>query len=97
VWIFGSSRSFIGSSSFFFVSGTDVVFLTCSATSRPQPTTSADRRLPVRNQQRQPTQGGAAAVARRRHGLEVEDKGLLKDLVVIFVFLVVLCTVRCFF
>jgi hypothetical protein len=33
-----------------------------------------------------PTQGGAAAAARRRHGLEVEDEGLLKDLVVIFVF-----------
>jgi hypothetical protein len=44
-----------------------------------------------------PTQGGAAAVARRRHDLEVEDEGLLKDLVVIFVFLEVLCTVRCFF
>jgi hypothetical protein len=37
--IFGSSRSFIGSSSFFFVFGTDVVFLTRSATSRPQPIT----------------------------------------------------------
>jgi hypothetical protein len=34
-----------------------------------------------------PTQGGAAAAARRRHGLEVEDEGLLKTLVVIFVFL----------
>jgi hypothetical protein len=44
-----------------------------------------------------PTQGGAAAAARRRHGLEVEDEGLLKDFVVIFVFLGVLCTVRCFF
>jgi hypothetical protein len=44
-----------------------------------------------------PTQGGAAAAARRRHGLEVEDEGLLKDLVVIFVFLEMLCTVRCFF
>jgi hypothetical protein len=42
-----------------------------------------------------PTQGGAAA--RRRHGLEVEDEGLLKDLVVIFVFLELFCTVRCFF
>jgi hypothetical protein len=31
-----------------------------------------------------PTQGRAAAAARRRHSLEVEDKGLLKDLVVIF-------------
>jgi hypothetical protein len=44
-----------------------------------------------------PTQGGAAAAARRRHGLEVEDEGLLKDLVVIFVFLELFCTVRCFF
>jgi hypothetical protein len=44
-----------------------------------------------------PTQGGAAAAARRRHGLEVEDEGLLKDLVVIFVFLEMLYTVRCFF
>jgi hypothetical protein len=41
-----------------------------------------------------PTLGGAV---RRRHGLEVEDEGLLKDLIVIFVFLGVLCTVRCFF
>jgi hypothetical protein len=41
-----------------------------------------------------PTQGGAA---RHRHGLEVEDEGLLKNFVVIFVFLGVLCTVRCFF
>jgi hypothetical protein len=44
-----------------------------------------------------PTQGGAAAAARRRHGLEVEDEGLLKDLIVIFVFLEMFCTVRCFF
>jgi hypothetical protein len=44
-----------------------------------------------------PTQGGAVAAARRRHGLEVEDEGLLKDFVVIFVFLGVFCTVRCFF
>jgi hypothetical protein len=43
-----------------------------------------------------PTQGGAAAAARRRHGLEV-DKGLLKDFAIIFVFLGVLCTIRCFF
>jgi hypothetical protein len=42
-----------------------------------------------------PTQGGAAA--RRRHGLKIEVEGLLKDLVVIFVFLGVLCTVRYFF
>jgi hypothetical protein len=40
VGIFGSSRSFIGSSSYFFVSGTDVVFSIRSATSRPQSTTS---------------------------------------------------------
>jgi hypothetical protein len=44
-----------------------------------------------------PTQGGAAAVPHYRRGLEVEDEGLLKDLVVIFVFLKVLCTVHCFF
>jgi hypothetical protein len=41
--------------------------------------------------------GGAAAVARHRHGLKVEDEGFLKDLVVILVFLGVLYTVRCFF
>jgi hypothetical protein len=34
-----------------------------------------------------PIPGGAAAVARCRHGLEVEDEGPLKDLFVIFVFL----------
>jgi hypothetical protein len=44
-----------------------------------------------------PIQGGAAAAARRRHGLEVEDEGLLKDLIVIFVFLGVFRIVRCFF
>jgi hypothetical protein len=44
-----------------------------------------------------PTQGGTATAARRRHGLEVEDEGLLKNLIVIFVFLGVLCTVRYFF
>jgi hypothetical protein len=45
------------------------------------------------------TQGGTAATAHRRHGLEVEDEGLLKNLVVIFVFLrcFVLFVVRCFF
>jgi hypothetical protein len=32
------------------------------------------------------TQGGAAVVTHHRHSLEVEDEGLLKDLVVIFVF-----------
>jgi hypothetical protein len=82
VRIFRSSRSFIGSSFFFFISGTDVVFLTRLATSRPQPTTSEE---------------GAAAAARRRHGLEVEDEGLLKDLIVIFSFLRVLYIVRYFF
>jgi hypothetical protein len=40
VGIFGSSRSFIDNSSFFFVFRTDVVFLTRSTTSRLQPTTS---------------------------------------------------------
>jgi hypothetical protein len=44
-----------------------------------------------------PTQGGAAALVHRRLGLEVEDAGLLKDLIVIFVFLGVLCTIWCFF
>jgi hypothetical protein len=44
-----------------------------------------------------PTLGGAAAAARRRHGLKVEVEGLLKDLIVFFVFLGVLCTVHCFF
>jgi hypothetical protein len=44
-----------------------------------------------------PTQGEAAAVARRRHGLEVEDERLFKDLVAIFIFLGVLCTVHYFF
>jgi hypothetical protein len=44
-----------------------------------------------------PTQRGAAAAARRRHSLEVEDEGILKDFVVIFVFLGVLYTVLCFF
>jgi hypothetical protein len=43
-----------------------------------------------------PTQGGTAAAARRRHGLKVEEEGLLKDLVVIFVFLRMLCTIYCF-
>jgi hypothetical protein len=44
-----------------------------------------------------PTQGGAAAATHRRHGLEVEDEGLLKDLILIFIFLKVFCTVCCFF
>jgi hypothetical protein len=43
-----------------------------------------------------PTQGEAAAAACCRHGLDVEDEGLLKDLVVIFIFLELLCTIRCF-
>jgi hypothetical protein len=50
VAISGSSKSFMGSSSFFSVSETDVVFLTRSATSRPQPTTSV--RLREERQQR---------------------------------------------
>jgi hypothetical protein len=41
------------------------------------------------------TQGEGTAAAHRRHSLEVEDGGLLKDLVVIFIFLRVLCTVQC--
>jgi hypothetical protein len=44
-----------------------------------------------------PTQGGAAAAARRRHDLEVEDEGLLKDLIVICLVFWVLCTICCFF
>jgi hypothetical protein len=34
-----------------------------------------------------PIQEGEVAAAHHRHGLEVEDEGLLKDLIVIFVFL----------
>jgi hypothetical protein len=41
VGIFGSSRSFNDSSSFFIVFGMDVVFLTRFVTSHPQPTTSS--------------------------------------------------------
>jgi hypothetical protein len=41
VGIFGPSKSFIGSYSFFFVFGTDMVFMTRSATSRLQSTTSS--------------------------------------------------------
>jgi hypothetical protein len=81
--IFGLSRSFIGSSSFFFRDG-------CGLLDPFSDFPSATNNV-------RPTQGGAAAAARRRHGLEVEDEGLLKDLVVIFVFLEMLCTVRCFF
>jgi hypothetical protein len=42
-----------------------------------------------------PAQEGvaAAAAARHRHGLVVEDEGFLKDFVVNFIFLVVLCIV----
>jgi hypothetical protein len=43
------------------------------------------------------TPGGAAAAACHRHSLEVEDEGLLKDLVVIYIFLKVFYTVHCFF
>jgi hypothetical protein len=84
VGIFGSSRNFVGSSFFLFVFGTDVVLLTRSANSH-------------RNQQRQADSGRSVAAARRRHGLEIKDKGLLKDLVIIFVFLEVLCIVCYFF
>jgi hypothetical protein len=58
-------------------------FLTRSATSRPQ--------------QRQADSGRNGSGRRRRHGLEVEDERLFKDLIVIFVFRGVLCTVHCFF
>ena len=44
-----------------------------------------------------PVLGGAAAAARRRHGLKVEDEGHLKNLVVIFIFIELFCTVRCLF
>jgi hypothetical protein len=44
VGIFGSSRSFIDSSSFFFVFRADVVFLTRSTTSHPQPIASGELR-----------------------------------------------------
>jgi hypothetical protein len=40
-----------------------------------------------------PTQEGVAAAARHRHNLEVEDEWLLKDLIVIFVFVGILCTI----
>jgi hypothetical protein len=43
-----------------------------------------------------PTQEGATTAAHRRHDLKVEDEGLLKDLIVIFIFLGMLCTVRYF-
>jgi hypothetical protein len=44
-----------------------------------------------------PAMGGAAAAAHRRHGLEVENEGHLKDFDVIFVFIGVFCTIHCFF
>ena len=69
----GSSRSFIDSTSFFFVSGTDVLF-------RPV------RRLPVRNQQRQAGSGRSSSGSVPSNGLEIEDEGHLNDFVVIFVF-----------
>jgi hypothetical protein len=52
VWlgIFESSRSFIGGSSFFFVSGTNMIFLTRLVTFCPQPTTSI--RLKEKRQRR---------------------------------------------
>jgi hypothetical protein len=43
-----------------------------------------------------PTQGGVAAAACRRYSLKVEFEGLLKNLIIISIFLRVLCTVRCF-
>jgi hypothetical protein len=69
--IFGSSRSFIDSSSFFFVFGTNVAVLTHLSTSYPQPTTSDRLR-----EERQ-----------RRRDINTVWRLLLKDLVVIFVFL----------
>ena len=44
-----------------------------------------------------PVLGGAAAAGRHRPGLEVEDEGHLKDLAIVFVFVEVFCTARCFF
>jgi hypothetical protein len=81
------SWSFIDGYSFFLISGTYVIFLTRSATSRDFPSASNNVK---------PTQGGAAVAARRRHVLEIEDDGHLKDLVVIYLFVKVFCTVRCF-
>jgi hypothetical protein len=40
-----------------------------------------------------PVLEGAAAAARRRHGLEVEDEGHLKNFDVIFIFVEVFCTI----
>jgi hypothetical protein len=78
VGIFRSSRSFSGSSSFFFIFRTDVVFLNPFGD------------FPSAINSVKPNLGGAAAAARRRHGLEVEDEELLKDRVVIFISLGVL-------
>ena len=44
-----------------------------------------------------PALEGAATATCRRHGLDIEDEGHLKDLVVIFVFFELFCTVCCFF
>jgi hypothetical protein len=44
-----------------------------------------------------PALRGAAATARRRHGLKVEDKGHLKNFDVIFVFVEMFCNVCYFF
>jgi hypothetical protein len=41
--------------------------------------------------------GGAVVLMCRRHGLEVEDEGHLKDFDVIFIFVEMFCTIRCFF
>jgi hypothetical protein len=50
---------------------------------------------PVTNNVR-PSQEGVTAATHRRHGLEVEDERHLKDFIVSFVFIEVLCTDRCF-
>jgi hypothetical protein len=84
--LFGSSRSFISGSSFFFVFGADVAFRAHSATFRPQLTTL----------------GQLWEEQRRRHDVDIyslgiEDEGHLKDFDVIFVFIDVFCIVCCFF
>jgi hypothetical protein len=43
-----------------------------------------------------PVQRGAVAAACHRHGLEVEDEGRLKNSIVIFFFVEVICIVQCF-
>jgi hypothetical protein len=70
----GDPWSFIGDYSFFLISGTDAVFLDLFYDFPSSPNN-------VRAVQR-----GAAAAARRRHGLEVEDKGHLKYFIVILFF-----------